>query len=121
MLTGMAQSHVRGHPILGRWRIVEMSMWEVDSIDLVGPGLIEFAGGGDGQLRFIAVEAQIAHRPSDAPGHDVEFTFAGFDEGDEVSGRGWATLTEERIVAGHIYFHQGDDSAFRAEPFPGSR
>ena len=39
----------------------------------------------------------------------------GSDEGDDVSGRGWAALNPDGTLQGHIYFHLGDDSAFRAE------
>ncbi|MGP3969311.1 hypothetical protein [Streptomyces sp. 6N223] len=42
-------------PLTGRWRIVEMEMWDRDAIDLVGPGFIEFAEDGSGQFGFIAV------------------------------------------------------------------
>lgn len=38
-----------------------------------------------------------------------------FDEGDDVSGRGWAALNPDGTLEGHSYFHLGDDSAFRAE------
>ena len=43
----------------------------------------------------------------------VGFTFAGFDEGDEISGRGWVAV-EGKQLAGQIAFHQGDESAFKA-------
>lgn len=39
--------------------------------------------------------------------------FDGIDEGDHVSGRGWAELTGDELH-GRIVFHQGDDSAFTA-------
>ena len=39
-------------PLTGRWRIMEMDMWDRDSIDLVEPGFIEFAGDGTGQFGF---------------------------------------------------------------------
>ena len=55
--------------------------------------------------------------PSSPPG--VEFSWQGSDEGDEVSGRGWAALNPDGTLEGHIYFHLGDDSAFRAERFSG--
>jgi hypothetical protein len=42
----------------------------------------------------------------------VEFSWSGFDEMVEVSGRGWAAFEGEEL-RGHIYFHQGEDSAFR--------
>ena len=50
---------------------------------------------------------------------DESFGAEGSDEGDEVSGRGWAALNPDGTLEGHIYFHLGDDSAFRAERFSG--
>ena len=49
----------------------------------------------------------------------VEFSWQGSDEGDDVSGRGWAALNPDGKLEGHIYFHLGDDSAFRAERLNG--
>ena len=46
----------------------------------------------------------------------VEFTWEGSDEGDQVSGRGFSTLTDEGTLDGRIFFHLGDDSAFQALP-----
>jgi hypothetical protein len=50
----------------------------------------------------------------------VEFSWAGDDDGDQVSGRGWAALSEDGALAGHLFFHSGDDSGFRATPFTGA-
>jgi hypothetical protein len=47
--------------------------------------------------------------------HERPFTWQGSDEGDEVSGRGWAARNADGTLGGHVYFHLGDDSAFRAE------
>jgi hypothetical protein len=33
-------------PLTGRWRIVEMDMWDRDAIDLIEPGFIESAHQG---------------------------------------------------------------------------
>ena len=44
----------------------------------------------------------------------MEFSFVGVDEGDEVSGRGWALFDGERL-RGRIYFHDGEESGFVAE------
>jgi hypothetical protein len=38
----------------------------------------------------------------------------GNDEGDAVSGRGWAQLEADGSLRGHTYFHNGDDSGFLA-------
>ena len=101
--------------VTGRWRIVEMVLWDLEAIDLLGPAFIEFQRDRTGQFRFIAVEGSMDcanderdRRPS------VEFTWDGDDDGDRASGRGWAVLEQDGSLSGHIYFHLGDDSGFRA-------
>jgi hypothetical protein len=104
--------------LAGRWRIVEMEVWDRDAIDLVGPGFIEFAGDGTGQFGFIAVRGWMDCRSFERDGRvGVEFSWEGEDEGDAVSGRGWACLVDDTTIEGRLFFHLGDDSAFRAEPF----
>lgn len=105
-------------PMIGRWRIVEMSGWDRDAIDLVEPGFIEFAGDGTGQFGFIAVRGWLDYRPAERDGRvGVEFTWDGVDEGDQVNGRGWASSVDDTTIEGRLFFHMGDDSSFRAEPF----
>lgn len=95
-----------------------MSGWDRDAIDLVEPGYVEFARDGTGQLGFIAVRGWLDCRPLGRDGRvGVEFTWAGDDEGDPVSGRGWAVRVDGETIEGHVFFHLGDDSTFRAEPF----
>lgn len=95
-----------------------MSGWDRDAIDLVEPGFIEFTGDGAGQFRFIAVRGWLDCRRGERNGHaGVEFTWEGVDEGDQVSGRGWASLVDDETIEGHLFFHLGDDSRFRARPF----
>jgi hypothetical protein len=102
----------------GRWRIVAMSNWDRDAIDLVEPGFIEFGRNGTGEFGFIAVNGWLDCRPADRNGRPgVEFTWEGVDEGDQVSGRGWAVLVADETIEGHLFFHRGDDSSFRAKPF----
>ncbi|GHF98336.1 hypothetical protein GCM10017567_11270 [Amycolatopsis bullii] len=92
-----------------------MSGWDREAIDLVEPGFIEFAEDGTGQIGFIAVAGQLDCRASERDGSPgVEFTWAGVDEGDQVSGRGWAVLVADDTIEGHLFFHLGDDSSFRA-------
>ena len=101
--------------VAGTWRIVEMDLWDRDSIDLVGPAFIEVTADGGGSFRFIAVEGSIDARHVDLDGRPaVEFTWDGFDEGDHVSGRGWARLEADGSLRGHLFIHSGDDSGFRA-------
>jgi hypothetical protein len=104
--------------LTGRWRIVEMDGWDDDAIDLVEPGFIEFTRDGAGQFAIIAVRGWLDSRPVERDGRiGVEFTWEGVDEGDQVSGRGWAALVDDVTVEGHLFFHLGDDSSFRARPF----
>ena len=98
--------------MVGRWRIVEMEQWDQDYVDMASPGHITFKKGGTGQLQFGCVEAELDWR-IEADNGRCEFTFAGFDEGDEVSGRGWAKAEGTRLT-GRIVFHQGDESGFGA-------
>ena len=102
----------------GRWRIVEMSGWDRDAIDLVEPGFIEF-NPTDRSLRVHRRHGWLDCRPAERDGRPgVEFTWEGVDEGDQVSGRGWAALVDDETIEGHLFFHLGDDSTFRGKPSP---
>jgi hypothetical protein len=101
--------------VFGTWRIVEMDVWDLDAIELVGPALMQLRSDGHGQFGFIAVQGQLDWKPD--PGSTSEriaFTWEGDDEGERVSGRGWASVDDADHLIGHIYFHLGDDSGFRA-------
>jgi hypothetical protein len=94
-----------------------MDLWDREALDLVGPAFIEFKGD-EGQFRFIAVDGWMDCRHARRNGRpSVDFTWEGHDEGDPASGRGWVTLRKDGSLAGHIYFHQGDDSSFKGVPF----
>lgn len=101
--------------IVGRWRIVDMELWDQDAVDLVAPGFIEFQQEGTGSFGFIAVQGDVDWRGAPREGRPgVEFSWQGFDEGDPSSGRGWATLEPDGGLRGHLYFHRGEDSGFDA-------
>jgi len=101
-----------------RWRIEDSDLWDGDALDLVGPVFVEFRDDQTGLFRFIAVEGWLDYRPAQIDGRPgVEFTFEGTDDGDPVSGRGWAVRLESVKLQLHIFFHKGDDSAFWARPF----
>lgn len=103
--------------VVGRWRIVEMDLWDREAIDLLGPAFIEFHRDGTGSFRFIAVEGHVDCRDTDRDDRrGVEFSWDGNNECDPATGRGWATPEEDGSLRGHIYFHLGDDSGFQAIP-----
>jgi hypothetical protein len=98
----------------GRWRINWMSSWDQDYVDMEVPGHITFVSGRSGSFQFGLVQAQIDCRINAATDPPlIEFTWHGFDEGDELTGRGYAELVNGELK-GHLYVHVGDDSAFRA-------
>lgn len=99
------------HPLLGKWRIVEMELWDRDFLDLVEPAYISFDAQGRGEFAFGAVQASLHCRH----GRDsIHFTWQGFDEMDPASGAGDASLDEHGSIAGEIRSHDGDDSTFKA-------
>jgi hypothetical protein len=99
---------------VGTWRITAMETWDADYINLVGPGHLRIDRDGCGFMQFGAVEAALDCRVEDVTSKQrLEFTFQGFDEGDPVSGRGWATVCGPEMT-GRICFHQGEESGFTA-------
>jgi hypothetical protein len=102
--------------LVGRWRIVEMEVWAREDVDLEAPGFIEFEPDHTGSLGFVAVQGRVDWRDASRDGRPgLEFSWEGFDEGDPVTGRGWVVVEDDGSVLGHIFFHLGDDSSFRAE------
>ena len=46
----------KGHPLIGKWRITSMELWDAAFIDLLGPGYIRFDADGGGEFVFGAVQ-----------------------------------------------------------------
>ncbi len=102
-------------PYIGKWRIVEMDQWDQEFVDLVIPGHVTIRKDGKGSFQFGAVEGEMDCHVQRTDAHEqIEFTWDGFDEGDEVSGRGWVRVDGEDMT-GHLFFDAGDDSGFRAK------
>ena len=97
----------------GTWRLTEMELWDTDYIDMEGPGLIVFQKKGRGEMLFGCVHVGLDWR-YEKTADRVEFTFTGFDEGTEITGRGWAKVDSDNLD-GKIFIHQGDESGFKAE------
>src|SRR5829696_1677640 len=101
----------RKSPLLGKWRIVEMELWDAAFLDLVEPAYIALDAEGGGEFVFGAVRGDLDCRY----GRDgVSFTWQGFDEMDPVCGAGSAKLDETGTLTGELRFHLGDESTFKA-------
>lgn len=100
--------------LIGRWRIIKSEEWAPDMMDMDQPAKVEINKDGFGFLNFCAVEADIDYRISDNEKDKIEFSFSGQDDGDPISGRGWAKLEGEKLIF-EIYFHRGMESWFEAK------
>ena len=100
---------------IGKWRIIEMEMWDQDYIDLVTPGYFSFDKDDLGDFQFGVVEGQIDYRVEKIGDVErLEFSWEGSDENDQALGRGWAVLNGD-YLEGRLYFHFGDNSWFKAK------
>ena len=106
---------IKNDPV-GKWRIVETEIWDTDYNDTEEPGFIAFQKRGEGELHFGCIQAVLNWR-HDPDTDRVEFSFSGFDEGTEVSGRGWGKVNGKKMD-GKMFFYQGEDSGFKAEKIP---
>jgi hypothetical protein len=101
---------VAGHPLIGRWRIVEADLWDRDYLDLVEPASITFGKSGRGEFAFGAIhgDMELEYSPN-----AISFTWAGFDEMDEVSGSGSAELDDAGDLEIDLSFLLGDDAILK--------
>ncbi len=97
----------------GPWRIVWMSGWDQDYVDMDVPGHITFESARSGSFQFGTAQGQMDCRLAKRQNPSIDFTWHGFDEGTELTGRGGARIVNGELY-GHLYIHLGDDSAFRA-------
>ena len=100
-------------PFLGPWRIVWMSNWDQDFIDMEVPGHFTFDARRMGSFQFGLVQGEMDCRFEGKPPRRVEFTWEGNDECDEASGSGHAEIVGGELH-GQIQFHGSDGSEFRA-------
>ena len=102
--------------LVGRRRIVEADLWDRDHLDLCGPAAITIGAEGRGQIAFGAMEAalEIAYGRT-----SIDFTWIGFDEGDDVSGEGSAELLDDGSIEIEFAYRNGDEAVLKAkrEPF----
>lgn len=99
----------------GKWRIYHMDEWDEEYIDMEETAYIKINKDGTGQFQFGLVTGEIDCRIEKKNENErLEFSWAGFDENDEMSGRGWAEVNKKEMN-GWIYIHLGDDSGFKAK------
>ena len=93
--------------LIGRWRIVEADLWDRDYLDLVAPAAIVIGADNHGEIAFGAMQASLdlGYSPS-----MVFFTWAGFDEMDEVTGDGSAELLDDGSIEITFAYHNGISS-----------
>jgi hypothetical protein len=99
-------------PFKGKWRIVQMDLWDKAHLDMLGPAYITFQTKGHGQFAFGCVQATMACNYAT---QTVFFTWEGCDEMDPVHGDGSAEITDDGFLEGEIAFHNGDESGFKAQ------
>ena len=108
----MAKVPALAKAFAGRWRIVEMDVWDKDFLDLVEEAHLTF-----GEIAFGALKGFLDTRYGARDGAAcAEFSSEGQDENDPACGRGWVTIGTAGRLVGHFYIHNGDDSGFVCEP-----
>jgi hypothetical protein len=101
-----------GCQLIGRWRIVEADLWDRDYLDLVAPAMMTIRADGQGEIAFGAMQASLDLDYSQSM---VFFTWAGFDEMDEVSGSGSAELLDDGSIEIEFAYHLGDEAILKAK------
>jgi hypothetical protein len=102
----------------GDWRIAATDLWARADLDEFAPAYITFGANRHGELKFIAIEADIDYRVGKRDENPaVEFSWQGSDDGQPISGRGWAQFDDGQIT-GRLFIHQGDETTFIAKRKP---
>ena len=77
------------NPYSGKWRIIEMEMWDQDFVDLETEGYFTFDKDDLGRFQFGAVQGQIDYRVEKiGESERLEFSWEGNDDMDPAYGRG---------------------------------
>lgn len=100
--------------IAGNWRIVETAVWDKQHLDLCWPVFIEIDAKGQGVKAFGALDASL---DCDFTPSGIAFEWSGADEGDQVSGDGWADWRGDGCLEDEIPYHNGDETTFIAAPW----
>jgi hypothetical protein len=99
----MAKLPALAKALAGRWRIVEMDVWDKDFLDLDETAHLTFKGAADGEIAFGALKGFLDVRYGTRDGSAcAEFSWEGNDENDPASGRGWVILGTTGRLVGHF-------------------
>lgn len=72
--------------------------WDLHDLDVMDPAHLTLEPKGHGTLGLLAIEGDLDYRVVQREGLPaIEFSFEGSDEGDRISGRGWAVLDGEQL------------------------
>ena len=99
--------------LIGKWRIVEADMWDRRHLDLVEPAHMTIRSDGHGEIVFGALQAGLDIAYGTAV---IFFTWAGFEEMDEVNGSGSAEMQDDGSVEIEFAYHLGDEATLKAAP-----
>lgn len=77
------------NPFAGHWRIVWMSEWDEDHVDMDVPGHVTFSAGRSANFQFGMVQGQMDSKLDKKNSRRIAFTWHGFDEGDELTIIDW--------------------------------
>ena len=100
--------------LVGKWRITESATWPRDHLDLCGPAFLRIDVNGTGEMAFGALTASV---DGGFTASGIDFEWNGADEGDQVTGTGWADLRDDGRLEGEIAYDNGDDTTFIAKPW----
>ena len=103
--------------LIGRWRIVEADLWDRAHLDLVEPAMMTIGAHGRGEITFGAMQGALELEYARST---VFFTWAGFEEMDEVSGSGSAELQDDGSIEIAFAYHLGDEEILKAVRAPSS-
>jgi len=98
--------------LVGQWRIAQADLWDRDFLNLVEPATMTIGADGHGEIAFGAMQASLDLEYSPSM---VFFTWAGFDEMDEVNGTGSAELRDDGSIEIEFAYHLGDVAVLKAQ------
>src|SRR5690606_38885902 len=90
----MARTPAFARAFAGRWRIVEMDVWDNDFLDLVAQAHLPFEGETGGEIAFGALKGFLDVRYRARDGAACAESWEGYDDNDPACGRGTKAMTQ---------------------------